>query len=103
MFLYDEICMLAHKKNQVHALEMGNWEWCEGGKGPEELPPSCGWSCLVENIKLFSKQRGDQWMSTVVPFYNPLACHLNFHIFCLWQGKELSISHLLMIFLVKVK
>ena len=40
---------------QVHALGMGNWEWCEGGEGPYELPPSRGWPCLVENIKLFSK------------------------------------------------
>ena len=29
----------------------------QGGEGPNELPPSCGWPCLVEN-KLFSKPRG---------------------------------------------
>jgi hypothetical protein len=28
-----------------------------GGEGPNELPPSRGWPCLVEN-KLFSKPRG---------------------------------------------
>jgi hypothetical protein len=27
-----------------------------GGEGPKELPPSCGWSCSIEN-NLFSKQR----------------------------------------------
>ena len=26
-----------------------------GGKRPNELPPSRGWSCLVENIKLLLK------------------------------------------------
>jgi len=31
-----------------------------GGEGPYELPPSRGWPCSVENIKLFSKPRGAQ-------------------------------------------
>ena len=31
-----------------------------GGGGAIELPPSHGWPCLVENIKLFLKQRGAQ-------------------------------------------
>jgi hypothetical protein len=39
---------------------MHDWVWgieiyVRGG--PNDLPPSCGWSCLVEN-KLFSKPRG---------------------------------------------
>ena len=45
---------------QARALGMGNWEWCEGGEGPYEHPPSRGWPCLVENIQLFLKQRGAQ-------------------------------------------
>ena len=32
----------------------------KGERGHKTLPPSRGWSCSVENIKLFSKQRGDQ-------------------------------------------
>ena len=38
LFMMKYAC-LHIKKIQVHALEMGNWEWCEGGHGPEELPP----------------------------------------------------------------
>jgi hypothetical protein len=50
------ICFL-YREN--HLLGMGNCERCEGGEGPYELPPSCGWTCLVEN-NLFSKQREAQ-------------------------------------------
>jgi hypothetical protein len=44
-------------------LVMHDWVWgiesdVKGQEGPNELPPSRGWSCLVEN-KLFSKSRGD--------------------------------------------
>ena len=62
MLIYDEKHIFSHKfiYFQVHALSMGNWEWCEGGEGPYEFPPSRGWPCLVENIKLFSKQRESQ-------------------------------------------
>ena len=39
-----------------------DWVWgnesdVRVGEGPKEFPPSCGWSCLVEN-KLFLKPRG---------------------------------------------
>ena len=30
------------------------------GEGAISLPPSRGWACLVENIKLFLKHRGAQ-------------------------------------------
>ena len=49
------ICFL-YKEN--HLLGMGNWEQCEEGEGPYELPPSRGWPYSVEN-NLFSKQRED--------------------------------------------
>ena len=29
---------------------------CVRGRG-DEISPSCGWPCLVDNFKLFSKQR----------------------------------------------
>jgi hypothetical protein len=49
----------------VLILVMHDWVWGiesdvrggRGGGGPNKLPPSHGWSCLVEN-KLFSKPRG---------------------------------------------
>jgi len=61
MFFYDVKHMIFSHKFiyfQVHALGMGNWEWCEGVA--YELPPSHGWPYSVENIKLFSKHRGAQ-------------------------------------------
>ena len=30
------------------------------GVRTDELPPSCGWSCYVEDIKVFSKPSEDQ-------------------------------------------
>ena len=41
---------------QVDALVLGNWEWCERGEGPYEIPPSCGWTCSIKN-NLFLKPR----------------------------------------------
>ena len=63
MLFYDVKHMIFSHKFiyfQLHELGMGKWEWCEGGEGPYELPPSRGCPCSIDNIKLFSKLIGAQ-------------------------------------------
>ena len=46
---------------KVDALGLWNWEWCEGGRFHKRFHLHVV-GLVVENMKLFSKQRGSQWI-----------------------------------------